>query len=63
MSKPRCPRCDSENVEPCDVLVQDGPRDEWYRANFRCLEKRCAGQVPFRFTAPIPGYTGTEVIV
>lgn len=52
-----CPYCGSTDLEPCaDIL--DAP-DEKVLATHRC--RKC--DQPFRDTPPIPGFTGSEVIV
>ena len=63
IGRPRCPRCDGLDVEPCDVPVEASDRSDDYRANFRCKNPRCKDRAPFRYTPPIPGFTGTDVVV
>lgn len=59
---PRCPRCGSADVEPCDEIVRPNA-DESIHATHRCRDPRCEFQPPFLYQPPIPGFTGTEVVV
>lgn len=59
---PHCPRCGSIDLEPCDEVVRPNAQES-YRATHRCRDPRCEFLPPFLDQPPIPGFTGTEVIV
>lgn len=55
----RCPYCDGLDVEPF-VEVQEGG-GERIETTHRCLNPKCGRA--FRDRPPVPGFTGSEVVV
>jgi len=52
-----CPRCESTELKPCDEVQEGG--GEKVETTHECV--KCGQR--FRYEPPIPGFTGTEVVV
>lgn len=50
MTYPRCPRCESTELEPCDQVLEASDRSESVHANLRCGNPKC--RAAFRYIEP-----------
>ncbi len=49
--RPRCPRCECRDTEPCDAVLEASDRSEDVKSTHRCLNPKC--REPFKDVPPL----------